>query len=82
MRERNPRSQPHFNVSKEVRDRMVSEIKEYFLEEREIKLGDLAASLVLDFFIRTLAPEFYNQGVYDAHRYIMEKAEDLLSLQK
>ncbi|MGE5579335.1 MAG: DUF2164 domain-containing protein [Bacillota bacterium] len=74
--------QPHFDISKEVRDRMVSLIKEYFLEERGIELGDLAASMVLDFFVRTLAPEFYNQGVYDAYRYLLEKAEDVLSLQK
>lgn len=82
MRERGSRLQPHFDISKEVRDRMVSLIKEYFLEERGIELGDLAASMVLDFFVRTLAPEFYNQGVYDAYRYLLEKAEDVLSLQK
>jgi uncharacterized protein (DUF2164 family) len=82
LRERASKSRPHFEISKEVRDRMVSQIKEYFLQEREIELGDLAASLVLDFFVGTLAPEFYNQGVYDAHRYMLERAEDLLSLQK
>ena len=82
MRERSSKSRPDFKLSKEARDRMVGLIKAYFLEEREIDLGDLAASLVLDFFAETLAPEFYNQGVYDAHRYMVERAEDLLAFQK
>jgi uncharacterized protein (DUF2164 family) len=27
-----------------------------------------------------LAPEFYNQGVYDACKYINERSEDVLSI--
>lgn len=69
-------------LGKEARDRMVSEIKAYFLEEREEDLGDLAAGLILDFFMDKLAPEIYNQAVYDSHRYMLERAEDLLGLQK
>ena len=82
MRERDSKSRPKWNISKERRDRLVPLIRKYFLEEREMEIGDLAASLILDFFMESLADEFYNQGIYDAHKYIMERAEDLLSLQK
>ncbi|MCG9966670.1 DUF2164 domain-containing protein [Pelotomaculum terephthalicicum JT] len=51
---------------------MISAIQTYFLNEREDKLGDLAASLILDFFIEKLAPEFYNQGVYDSYIYMSD----------
>lgn len=69
-------------VSKEKRDEMISAIKTYFLTEREEEIGDLAAGFILDFFIEKLAPEFYNQGVYDSYQFINEKVEDLLGIQK
>lgn len=67
---------------KEKRDGMIAAIKSYFLTERDEDLGDLAAGLILDFFIEKLASEFYNQGVYDSYNFMNEKVEDLLSIQK
>lgn len=69
-------------LSKEKKDKMISAIKNYFLNEREEDLGDLSAALILDFFINEIAPEFYNQGVYDSYNYMNEKIEDLLGIQK
>lgn len=71
-----------FELSKEKKEFMITAIQSYFLSERDMELGDLAASMVLDFFIEKLAPEFYNLGVEDAHRYMSEKVEDLLGIQK
>jgi len=68
-------------LSKETRDHMASEVKNYFLNERDEELGDLAASLMLDFIIEKMAPEFYNQGVYDSCNYMKERSEDLLTIQ-
>lgn len=45
------------------------------------KIGDLAANIVLDFFMDKLAPEFYNEGVNDAYRYMQDRIEDLLEIQ-
>ncbi len=69
-------------VTKERRDDMISEIQNYFLKEREEEIGDLAAGLILDFILEKIAPEFYNQGVYDSHKYMGDAIEDLLSIQK
>lgn len=69
-------------VNKEVRDDMLLAIKNYFLKERDEDLGDLAAILIFDFFMDKLAPHVYNQGVYDSYRYMSERAEDLLGLQR
>lgn len=69
-------------LSKEKQQYMISLIKDYFKKEREEDLGDLAAMLILDFIMEKLAPEFYNQGVYDSYKYLTEKIEDLLALQK
>lgn len=68
-------------LSKETREYMIKEIKRYFSNERDEELGDLAANLFLDFIIEELAPEFYNQGVYDSCNFIKDKSEDLLSIQ-
>ena len=40
------------------------------------------AYMGFDILSKELAPEMYNQGVYDSHRYMAEAAEDLLSIQK
>ena len=69
-------------LDKEKRQYMISEIQTYFLKERDEDLGDLASGLILDFFLEKLAPEFYNQGVYDSYNYINDRIEDLLGIQK
>ncbi len=71
-----------FVLSKEKREFMVSAIQSYFKNEMDIDLGDLASTLILDFFAEKLASEFYNQGVVDAQKYISEKIEDMLGIQK
>lgn len=71
-----------FKLSKEKRSEMVSSIKTYFSEERNEELGDLGASIILDFIIDELAPEFYNQGVFDSYVYLNERVEDVLGIQK
>lgn len=71
-----------FELSKDKRTALISDIKSYFLSEREEEIGDLAAGLLLDFFVEKLGPELYNQGVADSYRYMTEKVEDLLGIQK
>jgi uncharacterized protein (DUF2164 family) len=39
---------------------------EYFREEREEEIGELAAGMLLDFIEREIGPVFYNRGVRDA----------------
>lgn len=75
------KSTERIKLSKETRAHMIEEIKRYFFNEREEELGDLAAGLFLDFITKELAPEFYNQGVYDSSNYMRDKLEDLLSIQ-
>ena len=69
-------------LTKEKRNEMISSIKNYFLKEREEEIGELAAGLILVFIIEELAPEFYNQGVYDSYKFLENSLEDLLAIQK
>lgn len=68
-------------ISKETEEKMRNSIVKYFLNERNEDLGYLASQLLLDFFIKELAPYVYNQGVEDAYVYIKDKTEDLFALQ-
>jgi uncharacterized protein (DUF2164 family) len=68
-------------LSKEKKEEMLSEIQSYFLNERNEEIGNLAAGLLLDFIIEKIAPEFINQGIYEAYHYIDERLEDVLGLQ-
>ncbi|MFZ5353109.1 MAG: DUF2164 family protein [Bacillota bacterium] len=71
-----------FELSLEKRNGMIADIKYFFKKERDEDLGDLAASLILDFFIEKLAQEFYNEGVYDSYKYMNSCIEDMLGIQK
>ncbi|MCY6957730.1 DUF2164 domain-containing protein [Clostridium brassicae] len=72
----------NIKLSKEKREAMILEIKSYFENERDEELGDLASGLILDFIIEKIAPEFYNQGIYDVYAYMNDRIEDVLGLQK
>lgn len=69
-----------YDMDREKRKELLEEIKEYFLEERDEELGDLAVGLMLDFFLERLGPPLYNQGIIDAHSYMSERTDDLFSL--
>lgn len=71
------RKKSEIKLSKEQRDEMIAAIKSYYLREKEEKIGDLAAGLLLDFIAEELAPAFYNQGVSDAQQFMAEKLDEL-----
>ena len=68
-------------LSKEKKEDMIYAIQEYFFDKREEELGDLASKMMLKFIVEELAPEFYNQGVYDSYKYMNDRSEELLSIQ-
>lgn len=71
-----------FSLSKEEREEMLGEIKQFFVKERDEEIGDLAADIVLDFIIDKMSDKFYNKGIYDSYIYLNDKASDLLELQR
>lgn len=70
------------NIDKDVQEELIGLIQTYFLKEREEELGNLEAGFILDFFMEKVAPEIYNQGVYDSYQYMQERTEDLLAILK
>ena len=61
----------------DVRKRSVASIKRYFDEELDQDIGDLKAGLVLDFFLKEIAPSVYNAAIADAQAYMRDRVADL-----
>jgi uncharacterized protein (DUF2164 family) len=68
-------------INEEKKEEMCKKIINYFDQERDEELGYLGAQMILDFFIDEFGYYFYNQGVEDSYTYLMDKLEDVLSLQ-
>ena len=58
--------------SPDVRKYLTGSIKQFFIEELEQDIGDLKASLVLDFIIKEIGPAIYNSAVADAQVHVQE----------
>lgn len=60
---------------------MIEAIKEYFINERDEELGELAAMLLIEFMVEKLGPALYNRGMRDAINYLTNRLEDMQELE-
>lgn len=67
-------------LQKETRDQLVRSIKRYFAENTESEIGDLKATLLLEFCVKEIGPTIYNQAIADAQTYFQDKAGELAGL--
>lgn len=67
-------------LSKEEEKFALEEIVHFFDKERDEEIGNLAAAMLLEFFVEKIGPSVYNQAIADAQKYMTSKAEDLYSL--
>ncbi|HTF34708.1 MAG TPA: DUF2164 domain-containing protein [Myxococcota bacterium] len=64
-------------LDKERKQRMVRAIQTYFVEKLDQEIGQLAAELLLEFFVKQVGPTIYNQAVKDAQAFLQDKLMDL-----
>jgi uncharacterized protein (DUF2164 family) len=64
-------------LSTGVEQRLIGSIKRYSLEYMEEEMGELKASLLLDFCLKEIGPCFYNQAIADAQAILLDKVDDL-----
>lgn len=65
------------SLKREQKERATGELRSYFARERGEELGELAATLLLDFVVERLGPMFYNCGVADAQFALRNAADSL-----
>ncbi|MGE5110421.1 MAG: DUF2164 domain-containing protein [Acidobacteriaceae bacterium] len=64
-------------LSKEARADAIASIRRYFEENLSEPVGELAAGLLLNFFIDEIGPAIYNRAISDAQRRMKQRAADL-----
>ncbi len=67
----------NLKIPKETRHKLEQSIKRYFAENLEEEIGDLKASLLLDFVLEEIGPHIYNRAIDDAQAYLHEKVTDM-----
>ena len=71
------RGRPSITLSDESRKRAIVSIQRYFADHLEQEIGDLKASLVLDYFLAEHGPAVYNKAIADARAFFDERTADL-----
>jgi uncharacterized protein (DUF2164 family) len=65
------------DLSKEDRQQAITSIERYFREHMEEKIGNVAASGLLGFFLEEIGPSIYNKGVADAQERLQARVAEL-----
>lgn len=64
-------------LPEDVKKSLLASIKQYFTEKLDQGMGDLKASLLLDFILKEVGPVIYNCAVADAQARIQEIVSEL-----
>ena len=64
-------------LSDQRRADLIQAIQRYFREHFNEDIGELKASLLLDFCLREIGPSIYNRAIADAQMHLQEKVTDL-----
>ena len=67
----------NISLPDDVTKQSIESIKRYFSENLDQEIGDLKASLVLDFILKEIAPSVYNRAIADAQTYLRDRVADL-----
>ncbi|HYK37932.1 DUF2164 domain-containing protein [Alloacidobacterium sp.] len=64
-------------LSKQARADAIASMQHYFKENMREPIGDLPASLLLNFFLEEIGPVIYNQAISDAQARMQQHLLDL-----
>lgn len=64
-------------LDREQRDQAVASIERWFREERDEKIGNIAAGALLGFFLAEIGPTLYNRGVADVQERIRARVDEV-----
>jgi uncharacterized protein (DUF2164 family) len=64
-------------LSKESRKELISSIERYFQENMEERIGNIAASALLGFFLDELGPVVYNKAVADVQERLQARVSEV-----
>ena len=71
------RDKPPIELPDPARKRAIASIRRFFETELETEIGDLKASIVLEYLLAEHGPAIYNQAIADARAFFDERSADL-----
>ena len=64
-------------ISREARQQAVQSIERWFQDQRDEKIGNIAASALLGFFLEEIAPSVYNRAVADVQERLRIRVDEV-----
>ena len=64
-------------LNKEARSEAIKSIERYFQENMEERIGNIAASALLGFFVEEIGPVIYNQAVADVQERLQARISEI-----
>jgi uncharacterized protein (DUF2164 family) len=64
-------------LSKPAREDAIASIQRYFERNLPEPIGELPASLLLNYFVEEIGPAIYNQAIADAQARLQQRVADL-----
>lgn len=64
-------------LEKQRRAQAIASIQRYFEENMPEPIGELAAGLLLNFFLEEIGPAIYNRAIADAQTRMQQRVADL-----
>ena len=64
-------------LPKQTRAEAIASLRHYFEENLPEPIGELAAGLLLDYFLEEIGPVIYNQAISDAQTRLTQRVADL-----
>jgi uncharacterized protein (DUF2164 family) len=64
-------------LSKEARAQAIASIERYFAENMEERIGNIAASALLGFFLEEVGPSIYNKAVAEVQEKLQLRVAEL-----
>jgi uncharacterized protein (DUF2164 family) len=64
-------------LSKDARNAAIASIERYFAENMDEKIGNIAASGLLGFFLEEIGPSIYNKAVADVQERLQSRIAEV-----
>jgi uncharacterized protein (DUF2164 family) len=65
------------DLPSQARTDALASIKRYFQENMPEPIGDLAAGMLLNYFLEEIGPAIYNRAITDAQARLQQRVQDL-----
>lgn len=64
-------------LSREARAQAIASIERWFQDERDERIGNIAAGALLGFFLAEIGPSIYNQAVAEVQERLLQRIGEL-----